>query len=82
MLYYYGLDESLSYLVDDNSARHGLFTPGHNLPVYPADVLADRRPDCVVLLAWRYADRIMRRHEAYRQAGGRFLNPLPAVREL
>lgn len=81
LLYYYGLDETLSYLVDDNPARHGLFTPGHHLPVYPSEVLAERRPDWVVLLAWRYADPIMRRHEAYRQAGGRFLIPLPTVRE-
>lgn len=81
LLYYYGLDEMLSYLVDDNPARHGLFTPGHHLPVLPSDVLADRRPDCVVLLAWRYAEPIMRRHEVYRKAGGRFLIPLPTVRE-
>ncbi|MDP1571579.1 MAG: class I SAM-dependent methyltransferase [Vicinamibacterales bacterium] len=81
LLYYWGLDEVLSYLVDDNPARHGLLTPGHQLPVLPSTVLAERRPDWVVLLAWRYADPIMRRHEAYRQAGGRFLIPLPAVRE-
>lgn len=81
LLYYYGLDETLSYLVDDNPARHGLFTPGQHLPVHSSDVLAERRPDWVVLLAWRYADPIMRRHEAYRRAGGRFLIPLPAVRE-
>ena len=79
LLYYYGLDESLSYLVDDNLARHGPFTPGHHLPVYPPDVLHDRRTDCVLLLAWRCADPIMRRHEAYRQAGGCLINPLPAV---
>ena len=81
LLYYYGLDETLSYLVDDNPARYGLFTPGQHLPVYPSEVLAERRPDWVLLLAWRYAEPIMRRHEAYRQAGGRFLVPLPAVRE-
>jgi len=82
LLYYYGLDEYLDYLVDDNPARHGLYTPGQHLPVLPSAVLADRRPDLVVLLAWRYADPIMRRHEAYRTAGGRFIIPLPSVQEL
>ena len=81
MLYYYSLDETLSYLDDNNPARHGLFTPGQHLPVYPSDVLAKRRPDWVVLLAWRYADHIIQQHEAYRQAGGRFRIPLSAVRE-
>lgn len=82
LLYYYGLDETLSYLVDDNPARHGLFTPGQHIPVFPSDVLIERRPDWVLLLAWRYAEPILRRHEAYRQAGGRFLSPLPTVREV
>ena len=81
LLYYYGLDETLSYLVDDNPARHGLFTPGHHLPVLPSDALYERRPDWVLALAWRYAEPIMRRHEAYRQSGGRFLIPLPQVTE-
>jgi hypothetical protein len=44
-------------------------------------VLAERRPDLVVLLAWRYAEPITRRHEVYRKAGGRFLIPLPSVHE-
>jgi SAM-dependent methyltransferase len=81
LLYYYGLDETLSYLVDDNPARFGLFTPGHHLPVHSSDVLPEKRPDCVVILAWRYAEPIMKRHEKYRQGGGRFLIPLPAVSE-
>jgi SAM-dependent methyltransferase len=81
LLYYYGLDEYLDYLVDDNPARHGLYTPGQHLPVLPSPVLAERRPDLVVLLAWRYAEPITRRHEVYRKAGGRFLIPLPSVHE-
>lgn len=81
LLYYYGLDEFLDYLVDDNPARHGLYTPGQHIPVLPSAVLAERRPDQVVLLAWRYAEPITRRHEEYRKAGGRFLIPLPSVHE-
>lgn len=82
LLYYYGLDEYLSYIVDDNPARHGLYSPGHHIPVVNSEVLADRQPELVVLLAWRYADPILKRHAAYRDAGGRFLIPLPAVREM
>ena len=33
----------------------------------------------VLLLAWRYADPIMSRHAAFRQAGGRFILPLPEI---
>lgn len=80
LLYYFGLGRVLSFLADDNPERHGRFTPGLHLPVVPSSALYERNPDDVVLLAWRYADPIMRRHQAYRRAGGRFILPLPEVR--
>jgi len=79
LLYYFNLGDALSYLVDDNPVRHGRFTPGHHIPVLPSDALYDRKPDHVLLLAWRYAQPIMSRHVAYRQAGGRFILPLPEI---
>jgi len=79
LLYYFDLGQALSFLVDDNPIRHGRFTPGHHIPVLPSDALYDRRPDDVLLLAWRYAEPIMSRHAAYRQAGGRFILPLPEI---
>jgi SAM-dependent methyltransferase len=79
LLYYFDLGTALSFLVDDNPVRHGRFTPGHHIPVLPSDALYDRRPDDVLLLAWRYAEPIMNRHERYRQGGGRFIRPLPEV---
>ena len=79
LLYYFDLGSALSFLVDDNPVRHGRFTPGHHLPVLPSDALYEKRPDDVLLLAWRYADPILKRHAAYRQAGGRFILPLPEI---
>ena len=79
LLYYFDLGNQLSFLVDDNPVRHGRFTPGHHIPVLAPDALYDRRPDDVLLLAWRYAEPIMSRHAAYRQAGGRFILPLPEI---
>jgi SAM-dependent methyltransferase len=79
LLYYFNLGESLAFMVDDNPVRHGRFTPGHHVPVLPSDALYDQAPDDVLLLAWRYADPIMSRHAAFRQAGGRFILPLPEI---
>jgi len=59
--------------------RHGRFTPGHHIPVLPSDALYERKPDDVLVLAWRYAEPIMERHKAYRANGGRFILPLPEV---
>jgi SAM-dependent methyltransferase len=79
LLYYFGLGESLPFLVDDNPVRHGRFTPGQHIPVLPSAALHDRKPDDVLLLAWRYAEPIITRQERYRQAGGRFILPLPEI---
>jgi hypothetical protein len=79
LLYYFNLGEALAFMVDDNPVRHGRFTPGHHVPVLPSNALYDQAPDDVLLLAWRYADPIMSRHAAFRQAGGRFILPLPEI---
>jgi len=79
LLYYFDMSRALSFVVDDNPVRHGRFTPGQHIPVLPSSALYDRKPDDVVLLAWRYAEPIMSRHEAYQRAGGRFILPLPEV---
>jgi C-methyltransferase C-terminal domain/Putative zinc binding domain/Methyltransferase domain len=80
LLYHFGLAEYVSYIVDDNTRKHGLFSPGYHIPVYPSEKLLQDRPDVVVLLAWQYQDAIMKRHEAYIAAGGTFVVPLPVFR--
>ena len=80
LMYQFGLDRFLSFLVDDNPMRHGLFTPGHHLPVLASEELYTRKPDHVLVLAWRYVEPIRAKHRRYLEQGGRFILPLPEVR--
>lgn len=80
LLYLFGLDEVLDFIVDDNPDRHNLFSPGHHIPVYPSSELYQRKPDCVVILAWRYKDPIMNKHAGYLEQGGEFIIPLPGFK--
>jgi hypothetical protein len=83
MLNYCGIDTALlDYTVDKNPLKQGLFTPGMRVPVRPAEMLLSDRPDYVLLLAWNFADEILRQQVAYRDAGGRFIHPLPEPRIL
>ena len=77
LIYYLGISNELSYLVDDDSAKWGLYSPGHHIPVMPSSALSEKQPDYVVILAWRYADPIINKHRAYLDAGGHFILPLP-----
>lgn len=67
----------IEYAVDANPHKHGRYTPGSHLLIRPAEVLVEDRPDVVLLLAWNYADAVLDAQSAYREAGGRFLIPIP-----
>ena len=76
-LYHFGLGEKLSYLVDDNPAKQGRFSPGFHVPVYDPEALKAIKPDRIVILAWRYAEQIGQQHPEFNE---RFLTVLPELK--
>jgi hypothetical protein len=80
LMYHFGIGpEVIDFIVDDSPLKQGLYSPGLHIPVLPSDALYERRPDWVIVLAWNFADPIIAKHAAFRQAGGRFIVPLPEV---
>lgn len=80
LLFQFDLGQLIEFLVDDNPVRHGLYSPGHHIPVLPSDALYTRKADYVVVLAWAYLDPIRKKHQEFMAQGGRFVVPLPEVR--
>lgn len=81
MLNYCGITtELLPYTVDKSPLKVGLFTPGSHLPVLAASELLARQPDYCLILAWNFADEIMRQQAEFARRGGRFIVPLPRPR--
>jgi len=67
----------LEYLVDTTPAKQGRFSPGMHVPVFPDTKFQTDRPDYALLLAWNYADEILKKEAAYRKRGGKFITPIP-----
>jgi hypothetical protein len=78
LLNYCGIDTSLvSYTVDKNERKVGLFTPGMHIPVRPVSTIEEQRPDDLLILAWNFSAEIMRQQSAHRLRNGHFITPVP-----
>ena len=73
----FDLGRSLVAVFDDKPLTEALLGPGYRIPVLPSEALYERRPDLVVILAWRYAEPIMAKHRRFIESGGRFIVPWP-----
>jgi SAM-dependent methyltransferase len=76
-----GIDSRLlDYLVDMNVVKQGRYMSGNHLPIYSPDRVREDQPDYLLILAWNFAEEIMRQQHGYSQHGGRFIVPGPEVR--
>jgi SAM-dependent methyltransferase len=55
----------------------GRYTPGGHIPIMPDGELLKKMPDYALLLAWNFADDIMKNLSAYKKKGGKFIIPIP-----
>ncbi len=71
--------ETLDFVADRSTYKQGRLTPGTHLPILPPEELAEKHPDYTLLLTWNFADEILAQQKAYRDAGGKFIIPIPRV---
>ena len=82
LIYHFELAPFMDYLVDDNPLKHGRYSPGYHLPVYPANKLYEDSPDYVVILGWQHQNSIMEKHQNYLANNGHWIIPLPHLQIL
>jgi hypothetical protein len=76
MSYAYELEKYVSFVFDDNDLKVGRFTPGKQLEVLPTSDVANLKPDYLLILAWNYAEPLMKTHREKGYAG-KFIIPFP-----
>lgn len=81
LLCYCGISTDLiDFTVDRSPYKQGLYTPGMHIPIFAPEELQKRMPDYALILAWNFADEIIKQQEGYLKAGGKFIVPVPSPR--
>jgi len=70
----------LDFVADKNVHKQGRLMPGQKVPIVAAERIAADRPDYVLLLPWNLESEILAQEQAYRDAGGKFIIPVPEPR--
>ena len=78
LLHYFNIGrETIDFIADDSRYKQGLFTPGTHIPVVSPDEIYKKKPNYLLLLAWNFAESIMKLHGKYQSQGGKFIIPVP-----
>jgi hypothetical protein len=81
LLSYFNIDTALvDYVADLNGFKVGRYMSGNRLPIVSPDRLMSDPPDVLLILAWNFADEIMRQQQAFHDRGGTFVIPIPELR--
>jgi len=81
LLNYFQIDKKiLDFIVDDSPLKQGLYTPGTHIPIFSPDRFKEDRPDYFLLLAWNYAESILKKEQKLRREGVKFIIPVPKVK--
>jgi hypothetical protein len=79
-IYHFKLQKILDFIIDDYKRKQNTFSPGCHISVLAPEIAFKRKPDYIVILAWRYAGSIIKKNPDFLQKGGKFIIPLPKLK--
>jgi SAM-dependent methyltransferase len=80
LLNYCGIGpDFLDFTVDRNPYKHGRFTPGMHIPIYPVSAIDEVRPDYLLVLPWNLKTEIVEQMRYVGEWGCKIVIPIPTV---
>ena len=80
LLNYCGIrTDFLDYTVDRNPYKHGKFTAGTHIPIFPPEKIQETKPDYVLILPWNLKEEIVSQLVYIREWNGKCVVPIPDV---
>lgn len=80
LLNYCGIGtDFLDFTVDRNPYKHGLYTPGMHIPIYPVSAIDEARPDYLLVLPWNLKQEIIEQMRHVGDWGCKFIVAIPNV---
>ena len=80
LLNYAGVKRDLlSFVCDAAGAKQGKFMPGSHIPILPAAMLAERRPDYLLILPWNIAAEVKQQNARLAELGTKFVTAVPKL---
>jgi len=81
LLNFYNIDNKhLDFIVEDNLLKQGKIVPGVRIPIKKKEVLDQINPDYILILAWNFADEIMKKNNIYKEKGAKFVIISPELK--
>ena len=80
LLNYCGIRTDLiEFVVDRNPYKHGRFTPGTHIPIYPVERLTEARPDVILIMPWNLRNEVAAQLAPAREWGARLVVAIPSL---
>jgi len=81
LLNYNGItDRHVVFATEKSPLKIGRYTPGAHIRIVPDSELLTQHVDYALLLAWNFAQEIMRNNQEFVTRGGKFIIPIPSPR--
>jgi len=67
----------LDYITEKSIIKRGCYTPGMHIPIVSEERVLEDQPDYGIILAWNFANEIIKNNEEFSRRGGKFIIHIP-----